>query len=130
MKVTKQARRDAKQLFLSCLKDGVLDATSVRQAINRTVEAKPRGFLATLTHFERLVRLHVQQHTATVESPVALGADFQAGLQQELTRQYGPGLQFQFNQNPALIGGLRIRVGYDVFDGTVQSRLRNLQESF
>jgi F-type H+-transporting ATPase subunit delta len=55
------------------------------------------------------------------------------GAQQEqvksvLTKRYGPGLQFQFAQNPALIGGMRIKVGSDVFDGSIQGRLAQLQE--
>ena len=33
-------------------------------------------------------------------------------------------------QNPALLGGLRIKVGSDVYDGSVQGRLENLVESF
>ena len=35
-----------------------------------------------------------------------------------------------FAQNPALIGGMRIKVGSDVYDGSVQARLAALQESF
>ena len=32
--------------------------------------------------------------------------------------------------NPALLGGLRIRVGNDVFDGSVQGRLDRLANAF
>jgi F-type H+-transporting ATPase subunit delta len=46
-----------------------------------------------------------------------------------LIRQYGPGLAFTFTQKPALIGGVRIQVGGDVYDGTVQGRLAALQQS-
>jgi len=39
-------------------------------------------------------------------------------------------LVFAFSQNPSLIGGLRVQVGSDVFDGSVQARLADLEASF
>jgi len=47
-----------------------------------------------------------------------------------LGRVYGPGLIFDFRQSAALIGGMRIKVGSDVYDGSVQARLNALVESF
>jgi F-type H+-transporting ATPase subunit delta len=43
---------------------------------------------------------------------------------------YGPGIKTQFGLKPALIGGMRIKVGSDVYDGSVQSELAALEESF
>ena len=40
------------------------------------------------------------------------------------------GLNISFAQNPRLIGGLRIKVGSDVYDGSVQARLDALSQSF
>jgi F-type H+-transporting ATPase subunit delta len=39
-------------------------------------------------------------------------------------------LNISFVQNPALLGGLRIRVGSDVYDGSVRARLESLREAF
>jgi F-type H+-transporting ATPase subunit delta len=39
-------------------------------------------------------------------------------------------LNISYAQNPALIGGLRIQVGSDVYDGSVQARLNDLRENF
>jgi F-type H+-transporting ATPase subunit delta len=130
MKISKQARRDAKQLFRSCLVDGLLNDDRVRQTLRRVIEAKPRGYLAILSHFHRLVKLDVQRRTAKIESAVSLAADLQAGVRAGLARLYGPGLNIAFTQNPALIGGLRIKIGSDVYDGSVQARLAALEESF
>ncbi len=130
MRITKQARREAKQLFRSCLTDGVLDEGRTQEAVKRVIQARPRGYLAILSQFERLVRQAIAERTARVESAVPLGPDMQAGIQASLNRVYGPGLHLSFAQNPALIGGMRIKVGSDVFDGSVQGRLEALQESF
>jgi F-type H+-transporting ATPase subunit delta len=130
MKVTKQARREAKQLFRLCLVNGLLEEKRARQVVQQIVAAKPRGYLATLSYFQRLVELDCARHTAKVESALTLPADLQASVQAGLARVYGPGLTASFAENPALIGGMRIRVGSDVYDGSVQGRLAALEQSF
>ena len=130
MKPTKQARRDATRLFRICLVNGSLDESRARQVVERFVAAQPRGYLATLTHFQRLVTLEIARHTAQVESALTLPADLQASVQTGLDRLYGPGLSTSFAENPALIGGMRIRVGSDVYDGSVRARLAALAQAF
>jgi F-type H+-transporting ATPase subunit delta len=130
MKISKQARRDGKALYLCCLVNGRLDDSKVREAVRLMLEHRPRGWLATLAHFERLVKLELDRRTARVESPVALDAAQQTDLKTRLEGLYGAGLSFQFTQNPQLLGGLRIRVGSDVYDGSVEARLAALEEGF
>jgi F-type H+-transporting ATPase subunit delta len=129
MKISKQARRDARELFRTCMVHDALDENRARQALAAVVRTKQRGFIAILSHFQRLIRLEVARRTATIESATALPQQEQGQIQSDLTRQYGPGLAFTFTQNPALIGGVRIQVGGDVYNGTVQGRLAALQQS-
>jgi F-type H+-transporting ATPase subunit delta len=130
MKISKQARREAKELFRSSVVNGVLDENRVRQAVGKVAELKPRGYLEILSHFQRLVKLEVERRTAKVESAVALSPEMQSEVANKLAGIYGQGLNISFAQNPALLGGLRIKVGSDVYDGSVQARLENLVESF
>lgn len=130
MKINKQARRDARNLLRGCLVNGALDADRARQTVRLMIEGKPRGYLATLTHFQRLVRLEIDRRAATIESAAPLAPELNNQIQAALTRLYGQGLTLTFRENPALLGGLRIKVGSDVFDGSVQARLAALQESF
>ena len=130
MKITKQARRDAKSLLGACRNEGVLDESKVRRAMSEGIAKKPRGYMGVLSHFERLVRLDVERRSAKVESAVALSPATRASLEQNLARRYGAGVTLAFSENPALIGGLRIQVGSDVFDGSVQARLAALNDSF
>jgi F-type H+-transporting ATPase subunit delta len=130
MKISKQAKREAKQLFRGCLVDGLLDELKARQAVQKVIELKPRGFEGILGHFQRLVKLDIDRRTAKVESATPLAPDLQQSVQANLTQVYGAGLNISFSENPSLIGGLRIRVGSDVYDGSVQGRLAALQESF
>lgn len=129
MKISKQSRRDGKSLFNACRVDGVLDDARVRQAVDAVVKSKPRGHLGTLAHFHRLVKLDIARRTAVVEGAVALEPGFQAEVRSSLAKRYGPGLDVRFTVNPALIGGLRIKVGSDVLDGSVAHRLQSLADS-
>ncbi len=130
MKVSKQAKRESKALFHSCTVSGMLDENRVRQAVRLVLESKPRGYMAILGHFQRLVKLDLDRRSARIESAAPLPSDLQGTVQMGLTRVYGKGLNFSFTQNPALLGGMRIKVGSDVYDGSVQARLAALQESF
>src|SRR5258707_2405841 len=130
MKVSKQAKRESKALFRSCTISGMLDENRVRQAVRLVLESKPRGYMAILGHFQRLVKLDLDRRSARIESAAPLPSDLQGTVQMGLTRVYGKGLNFSFTQNPALLGGMRIKVGSDVYDGSVQARLAALQESF
>ncbi len=130
MKISKQARRDAKQLFNVCKVSGVLDEGRVRQTVTAVIEKKPRGFIGILSHFQRLVKLDIARRSAHVESAVATSEALQASVKANLAARYGAGLNVTFAVNPSLIGGLRVKVGSDVFDGSVKARLAELESSF
>jgi len=53
-----------------------------------------------------------------------------AAIKAGLEKHYGTGLEISYSVNPALIGGLRIQAGSDLYDGTVKTRLETLQQSF
>lgn len=129
MKISKQAKRDAKTLFRACLENGVLSDDRVRQAVGKVVEAKPRGYVAILQHFHRLVKLDIDRRTAQVESSVELSADLQASVKANLETKYGAAMVLKFSVNPELIGGLRIQVGSEVYDGSIQGRLTQLKNN-
>ena len=130
MKITKQMKRNAKRLYRFCLVNGLLDENRVRKVVQRILAASHRDRQAILSHFLRLMKLDQARHTATVESATPLPADLQAAVQAGLTRRYGPGITTQFAHRPDLIGGMRIQVGCDVYDGSVRAGLAALERSF
>ena len=64
-----------------------------------------------------------------VTSAVALSDQEQESLRQSLRKQFGNDLAFSFLVDPALMGGLRVRVGDRLMDTSVASRLTALRES-
>jgi F-type H+-transporting ATPase subunit delta len=127
MKTNRKVKRAARQLYRACLSDGVLDQTRVRQVAQRIATSKRRGSLSLLSDFQRLVRLDRDRHTAVVESATPLADGQRDGIQADLRRVYGSGLEATFVPNPALIGGVRIKVGSDVYDSSVRARLAALE---
>ena len=130
MKSRKQAQREAAQLYRLCLTKGLLDEERARRVVRRIAKARPRGYTITLSHFRRLIALDRARRTAKVQSARRLPPDIQTKVQAGLVQEYGQGLSTIFAENPALIGGMRIQVGSDVYDGTVRSRLEALEEKF
>ena len=130
MKITKQALREARQLFRTCHVNGLLDESRVRQTVALLVSRKPRGYVGILSRLHRLVKLDVEQHSARVESATPLADDVRQDVKNRLDSIYGAGLTLTFGEIPALIGGLRIRVGSDLYDGSVKTRLEQLAQNF
>lgn len=130
MKISKVAAANARRLFGLCQADGKLDEAKLREVFQKVAEAKPRDFRAILAALHRLTRLDVERRTVTVTSAEALAPADERRVMSNLTAQYGDNLVFNFAIDPSLLGGLRIRVGNDVFDGTVQGRIDRLAAVF
>jgi len=130
MKISKQSQREARQLFRNCHVNGLLDENRVRQTVSLLVTKKPRGYVGILSRMHRLVKLDLELHAARVESATPLAEDVRQDVKSRLAGLYGAGLSIEFSENPSLIGGLRIRVGSDLYDGSVKTRLEKLEQSF
>jgi|SRR5579862_7920374 len=129
MMTKRQAAREARRIFHYCFVDGILDELRVRQVVQTILKSRRRGYLVLLGYFQRLVKLDYLQHLAKVESAVPVPADVQENVAKGLVSKYGPGLTTEFSLRPALIGGMRIQVGSDVYDGSVLHGLEELQQS-
>ena len=130
MKGSKQSRRDAKQLFKSCQVDGQLNEDRVRKTVALLIEKKPRGYFGTLQELQRLVKLDVNSHSASVVSAVELTEEQKQSVRDSLGRMKGGDVAIEFAQNPDLIGGMRVKSGDDVYDGSMKTRLARLEEKF
>ena len=130
MKANRRARREARRLYRACVVDGLLNDSRARQVAERVAGARRRGSLPILSHFERLVTLDRARHSAVVESAVPLPTDLRASVEAGVVSAYGPGMSTSFADNPELIGGIRVKVGSDVYDGSVRGALLALEERF
>jgi len=127
MKLDKDARKLTKGLFQMSLTDGRLDRKKVTAVVQKVIDAKPRSFTGILKEYQRLVRLEVAKHHAIIESATALDKATTDQLLANLRAKYGGDLTTEFKTKPELLGGLRIKIGSDVFDSSVRERLSRLE---
>ena len=130
MKITKEARKLSRQLFRLSLTDNRIDRAKVSSLVQSVLTEKPRHYLGGLEAFERLLRLEMDKRHATIESAAPLSEQTSSAVVTNLKQKYGDDLTTEFRVNPELIGGMRIKVGSDVWDGSVRQRLARLQEQF
>jgi F-type H+-transporting ATPase subunit delta len=130
MKSNRQTRRTARALFKSAFGDHGFDAARARDIAAQLAESRRRSAPRVLSEFARLVRLHQDRHTALVETAAALSEAIERQVQETLRRRYGGDLTTSFAANPALLGGMRVRVGSDVYDATLRRRLNAIEAQF
>ena len=129
MKIDRQSRQSAKKCFRACRKpDGSVDESGLREIVQLLVNRKPRNYIGVLTYLHRLVELALEESTVRVESATPL-ADRGASVFADLEQRYGPAARTSYEENPALLGGLRIRRGNNIWDGSLSSRLDRLQQA-
>ena len=126
----KQVARKAKKLFRLCLVSGWLDEDRARRVVQKIVAERGRGYLRLLRQFGRLLRVQQEQHSARVECAFPSTPEVESSVRHRIESLYGPRIATVFAHNPHLIGGMRIRVGSDVYDGSILNELRALEKSF
>ena len=77
----------------------------------------------------RLLRLEVEKRHAVIESATDLGDDLRNSVTDDLKKKYGDDVTTDFSISESLIGGMRIKVGSDVWDGSIKARIERLRES-
>jgi F-type H+-transporting ATPase subunit delta len=127
MKANRRVTRLARRLFQLCRVNGRMDDERVRGVVQHTIAARHRDGLGILTRLERLVRLERQRHSAVVESAEPLADQVREAVAKALADRYGQGLEMTFVPNPELIGGMRVTVGSDVYDGSIRNQLAALE---
>ena len=130
MKISKVAAATARRLYGQCQVNGQLDDNKLRDLVSKLIAAQPRDYRAILAAIQRLARLEMARREVLVESATALSASEGQRISAGLAKDYGDKLTIQFKTNPELLGGLSIKVGDDVFDGSVKGRLDRLSKAF
>ncbi len=128
MKINRAARAEAKSLFRICRTEKGLDEERLRKVIGIITKQRPRGYLQVLGRLGQLVRLEVARATHELVSATKLddGGKAVFGV---LEKHFGKPLEQRAEVRPEVLGGLRIRVGSDVWDATIRGRLEALARS-
>jgi F-type H+-transporting ATPase subunit delta len=128
VKINKETRQLSKELFRASFVDGQLDNGRIASLVMSLIKKKPRNYIKILESYKRLLRLEMEKRSATIETASELAPASGAEIVANLKRKYGSQLATRFVVNKDLLGGMRIRVGSDVWDSSVRNRLHRLQQ--
>ena len=129
MKISKEVQAQARRLMRLCIgADGLMNEATVRLVADKIAADKPRNYLALLTAFTELVRLERAAHTATITSAVPLTAGEQAAITAKLNARQA-GLSYEWQVDSSLIAGLIVKVGDNVTDASIRTRIEQLTKN-
>lgn len=129
MKISKEVQAQARRLMRLCIgADGLMNEATVRLVADKIAADKPRNYLALLTAFTELVRLERAAHTATITSAVPLTEAEQAAITARLNARKA-GLNYEWQVDSSLIAGLTVKVGDNVTDASVRTRIEQLTKT-
>ncbi len=128
MKINKEIRRLSREMLRASFTDGQLDPGRIASLVDSLIARKPRNYIGVLKNYRRLLRIEVEKRRARIETASEVDRETSSRLVANLKKKYGSDLTTEFVVNPQLLGGMRIRVGSDVWDGSVRNRLERLQQ--
>jgi F-type H+-transporting ATPase subunit delta len=127
MKLNKEIRQLSRKMLQASFTDGQLDPGRISSLVDSLVTQKPRNYIDVLKNYKRLLRLEVEKRHAMIETASEVDPAIRSEIVSNLKSKYGDDLATEFHVDPQLLGGMRIRVGNDVWDGSVRNRLERLQ---
>jgi F-type H+-transporting ATPase subunit delta len=128
MKINREIRQLSREMLRASFTDGQLDPGRILSLVDSLIAKKPRHYIDILKNYRRLLRLELEKRQARIETANEVDSTTSSELVSNLKKKYGGDLTAEFVVNPDLLGGMRIRVGSDVWDGTVRNRLERLQQ--
>jgi F-type H+-transporting ATPase subunit delta len=128
MKINKEVRQLGREMLRASFTDGQLDRGKIAKLVQALIGNKPRHYIDILNYYKRLLRLEIEKRHAKIESAMPLSPQTATAVVERLKKKYGADLTSDFAVDPTLLGGVRVRVGSDVWDGTIRNRLQRLEQ--
>jgi F-type H+-transporting ATPase subunit delta len=128
MKINKEIRQLSREMLRASFTDGQLDRGKIESIVQSLINKRPRHYVDILQLYRRLLRLEIEKRHAKIESATQLAPDAAVAIVDRLKRKFGADLTSEFIVDPTLLGGVRVRVGSDVWDGTLRNRLQRLEQ--
>ena len=119
----KKAQQLARQLFKLSVVDGLVSAEHVAGVLQYVEKARPANALLVLQAYHRLVAHELAKGQALVEHAGPLDPSVLASIATSMSARYGRRITATAKSNPALLAGLRVRVGDDVYENSAAGRL-------
>jgi len=125
----KQIQQLARQFFKLSVADGKLSADRVAGVLQYIEKHRPAHTVAVLKAYQRLVAAEVARGQAVIEHAGAINDATLASVAAAMTKKYQRPIASVARRNDALLAGLRVRVGDDVYESSVAGSLATLSAS-
>ena len=122
----KQVQQLARQFFKLSLANGVLSGERVGGVLEYIEKHRPAHAIAVLKAYQRLVVTEIARGQAVVEHAGTVGDSILANIAAAMTKKYSRPITSVAKRNDALLAGLRVRVGDDVYESSVAGQLATL----
>ncbi len=126
MPAPKKVRATAKLLVALSLENGQLSEARVRDVLVWFDQKPPTHAAAVLREYHRLVSREVARSRARIEYSGALAGGAVPSIVAELSKLYGRPVSALSVENPALVAGVRVTIGDDVFERSIAAQLESL----
>ena len=121
----RKAQQLARQLFRLSLVDGAVSAERVAGVLAYVERHAPNPVMV-LKAYRRAIAAEVARGRAVVEHAGEVGEGTLAAVAAVMSRKYGRPVAASARPNPALLAGLRVRVGDDLYESSLASQLAAL----
>jgi F-type H+-transporting ATPase subunit delta len=122
----KIAQKLARQLFKLSVVDGAVSAERVGGVLEYVEKSGPSNPVMVLKAYQRLVAAEVAKGVALVEHAGAVNDAMLASIAAAMTKKYGRPVTAAAKANPALLAGMRVHVGDDIYEASVAGQLAAL----
>lgn len=120
------APQQGKRELLRSLLGGKVSEPALR-LIEQAVSGRHRTVSSALEHYQQVVTEYAGRLVATVVVAAPMSADHRQRLARALAAEYSQDVHLDVLVDPAVLGGVRVSIGDDLIDSTVQTRLAQAQ---
>jgi F-type H+-transporting ATPase subunit delta len=122
----KKINRLARRLINVSTVKGDLNESELWQGILQLKESGFKQLVPLLKALRPKISQAVAWQTIEVTSPTKLSDSAIASLKSVFEKKYNRPVQVSTKLDPALIGGLQVRIGDDVYDASVSTHLKRI----
>lgn len=125
----KQILQLARQLYKLSFADGVISAEQVAGVLEYVEKHRPANSMAVLKAYQRLIAAEVARGQALVEHAGPIESSALNSIAAAMGKKYNRPVTAVGKRNDALLAGVRVRIGDDLYESSVAGQLAALAEA-